>query len=94
MVQGIITRLAETVSGKITGSQPGSRQASRQNSLGTGRRKSGTELEAFEDAGTHLYRPSDSSEASYRAAEPMAAHQYVLLLCGLLMLQSAACILH
>lgn len=73
----MVTKLAETVSGKITGTGSHSRPGSRQNSRT--RRKPSTELEAFEDARTYLSRPSDSSDASYqgndRMAEPMATHQ-------------------
>lgn len=60
------------------------------------RRKSGTELDSFEDARTHLSRPSDSSDASYRAsdslAEPMATHQYALLIRHHLLLLCGACL--
>ncbi|DBA75042.1 hypothetical protein WJX77_009599 [Trebouxia sp. C0004] len=74
--KGIVSKLAAKIPG--TGSRPVSRQSSRQNSRSMARRKSGTELDSFEDARTHLSRPSDSSDASYRAsdslAEPMATH--------------------
>ncbi len=77
-----MSKLAAKIPG--TGSRPASRQNSRQNSRSMARKKSGTELDSFEDARTHLSRPSDSSDASYRAsdslAEPMATHQYALLI--------------
>ncbi len=82
LLQGIVTKLVQTVSGKITGTGQSSKPASRQNSRpdnNTGRRKSGTEMEDFEDARTTLARRSDSSDGSYQSpdvmAEPMATHQ-------------------
>jgi len=91
-----VSKLADKIPG--TGSRSVSRQNSRQNSRSMARRKSGTELESFEDARTHLSRPSGSSDASYHAsdslAEPTATHQYALLIRHHLLLQCGACLAH
>ena len=73
--QGIVTKLAQTVSGKIGSAMP-SANNSRTNSRTTARKGSrGTELEEFEDARTSLTHASGTTDGSMEVAEPMATHQ-------------------
>lgn len=74
--QGIVTKLAQTVSGKVNNAMPGSQSNSRSNSrtrkvTSTSR---GTELEEFEDARSEFGRASGSLD-SMSGAQPMVAQQ-------------------
>ena len=73
-MQGVVSKLASTVSSKLPGSGHNSRGGSRQNSLGN--RKSGTEMQDFEDTRTApLANNSGSSDASYEGPISIAPHQ-------------------